>query len=290
MKYNELQYSPVTTPSPARFIWSDFRVPSWWLDKVPVPYELARTEVNRVTRVDITTPEFAGHGVLILESVTFRGKRFPSTLFYQILLGAWLFFALAILGARAWSYSDTLKEKEKREKELLAVKEALEIKTTKLEDMAQTDPLTGLLNRFGLHAHIKQAMDQAKANPQAGLSVIIADIDFFKKINDTHGHAQGDEVLKQVAQIFGRNTRSHDAVARWGGEEFLILSPMTRLEIAARVAEKLRKMVEQQVPGVTCSFGVAEWREGRGIAEVLQSADTALYRAKREGRNQVQVG
>lgn len=288
LKYNELQYSPITTPSPARFIWGDFRIPSWWLDMVPVPYELARTEVNCITRVDITTPESAGEGILVVQSISFRGKHIPSTLFYQSLLGAWLAFALIVLVVRAWHFSDTLKEKDRREKELIAVKEALEIRTNKLEDMAQTDPLTGLLNRFGLHSHLKNALDQVGRSPQSGLSVIIADIDFFKKVNDTQGHAQGDIVLKQVAQVFQRHTRNNDSVVRWGGEEFLILSPMAKMDIAARVAEKLRFLIEKEVPGVTCSFGVSEWKQGRSITEVIQKADTALYRSKRNGRNQVQ--
>lgn len=288
LKYNELQYSPVTTPYPARFIWADFRVPSWWLDKVPVSYELARTEVNQVTRIDFTTPEVATSGTLVVQSVSFLGKRIPPTIFYQGLLGLWILVAIVLLIIRAWNYSDTLKLKEKREKELVAVNEALEIKTTKLTDMAQTDPLTGLLNRFGLQSHLKQALEQVANNPSRGLSVIIADIDFFKKINDTKGHAEGDEVLKKVASLFQKNTRSHDAVARWGGEEFLILCPQTRIEVTIRIAEKLRAMVENSIPGVTCSFGVSEWSNNKSVTELINQADLALYKAKRQGRNQVQ--
>jgi len=291
MKYNELQYSPATTPYPAHFLWADFRVPPWWLDMVNVPYELARTEVSRIAQIDITTPEnlaVGDSGTLELSRIVFRGKQVSPTTFYQGLLGLWVLFALGILAHRAWTYSRSFQVQQKREKELLAVNDALSIKSREMETMAKKDPLTGLMNRNGLRDQLVGALDRT-TNAHEPLSVIMTDIDHFKKVNDTLGHARGDEILRAVAQNLLRNTRMHDAVARWGGEEFLILCPATRLETAAMVAEKLRRVIEALPENVTCSFGVAEWRGHDTIADLIHRADMALYSAKDQGRNQVRA-
>jgi len=156
-----------------------------------------------------------------------------------------------------------------------------------METMAKKDSLTGLLNRHGLRDHLVNAMDMARMGKNT-LSVIMVDIDHFKQINDTQGHARGDEILREVAQTLQNSTRANDSVARWGGEEFLILCPLTQLQVAAMVAEKLRKYVEELNSQVTCSFGVAEYRGDGSASDLIQRADQALYRAKESGRNQVQ--
>jgi len=291
MKYNELQYAPETTPSPACFIWDDFRVPPWWTDMVTVPYTLARTEVTRIAQIDITTPEnvaIGDSGTLEVVKLVFRGKQMSATVFYQGLLGLWIFFALGILAHRAWTYSHSLRLQQKREKELMAINDALSIKSREMESMAKKDPLTSLLNRNGLRDHLVGALDRARSCKEP-LSVIMVDIDHFKKVNDIQGHARGDEILQAVGHNLLSNTRMHDAVARWGGEEFLILCPATRLETAAMVAEKLRRVIEALPEHVTCSFGVAEWKGEDSIADLIHRADMALYSAKDQGRNQVRA-
>lgn len=158
--------------------------------------------------------------------------------------------------------------------------------------MAVTDPLTGLYNRRYMESHLASLLSQSR--PDRPLSLLIMDIDHFKPINDTHGHAAGDEVLREFAGRIARSIRGIDLAARYGGEEFVVIMPDTTLAAAASVAERLRLAVSEEtfrVPGqaaglrVTTSIGVAG--PGGGADEMLKRADAALYEAKRAGRNRV---
>ena len=126
------------------------------------------------------------------------------------------------------------------------------------------------------------------------LSLIMMDLDFFKKINDTYGHLCGDCVLREITMLVNRTIRQYDLFARWGGEEFMILSPNNDMENARQLAERLRTEIEgfdfTSAHSVTCSFGVAEFREGDDIDSFTKRADDALYKAKDKGRNRVELG
>jgi len=163
-------------------------------------------------------------------------------------------------------------------------------KYSSLREMSLKDALTGVLNRRAFYEFAKKllAVSQRENKP---VSLIMCDIDRFKSINDTHGHHVGDIVLREVAQAIQRNTRESDIVGRYGGEEFVIMVPVGREEAKA-VAEKLRKKVEELRPEgikVTCSFGVAQYRQGESLEDLLNRADMAMYRAKEKGRNRVEV-
>ncbi|MDR3496166.1 MAG: PleD family two-component system response regulator [Ancalomicrobiaceae bacterium] len=163
-------------------------------------------------------------------------------------------------------------------------------------EMAATDGLTGLYNRRYLMSHLSGFVDQSaeRARPMA---VLIVDIDFFKRINDTYGHDAGDEVLREFSQRMRANIRGMDLVARFGGEEFVVVMPDTDLGLAQGIAERLRQTVAGQpfsVSGgasavdVTISVGIATFDRGDDTPDtMLKRADTALYRAKRDGRNRV---
>ncbi len=124
------------------------------------------------------------------------------------------------------------------------------------------------------------------------LSLMIFDIDFFKKINDTHGHGVGDEVLRSLVHVVFQNIRQEDLLARWGGEEFMILMPQTALKSAFDLAECLRKNIEKyefsKVGKVTVSLGLAEFSSEDDIESFIKWADDALYIAKGNGRNRVE--
>jgi len=163
----------------------------------------------------------------------------------------------------------------------------------RMESMALTDPLTGLLNRRSMEQRLREA---AHGFQRTGLvfSVVMADVDRFKRINDAHGHAVGDRVLRAVAGLFGERLRGHDAVARWGGEEFLLLLPETDLATACEVADRLRVTVEARLPetvslkeSITLTFGVAVFDRPMRVDACLKKADEALYAGKAEGRNRV---
>jgi two-component system cell cycle response regulator len=163
-------------------------------------------------------------------------------------------------------------------------------------DLALIDPLTGLYNRRYVAAHLDSLMVRREEGG-TGVAVLLFDIDHFKRVNDGHGHAAGDEVLIEVARRAQRAVRSFDLVARYGGEEFLIAMPETGLGIAYSVAERLRRSIAEKpiaIPGedgevgITVSIGVAT---ARGPADtpqaLLRRADRALYAAKDGGRDQV---
>jgi two-component system, cell cycle response regulator len=160
--------------------------------------------------------------------------------------------------------------------------------------LALTDPLTGLYNRRFLSAHLGTVLRQMHEQGKS-VSIILADIDHFKAINDAHGHDAGDEVLRAIAQQVADNIRSFDMAARYGGEEFVVVMPDTPQEDAFAVAERLRERIAEapiRAPGggllsVTTSFGVAASVRGDSGSSLLKRADQALYSAKHEGRNRV---
>ena len=172
----------------------------------------------------------------------------------------------------------------------------LEEANEKLRRLAVTDGLTGLYN----HRFFTEKLDQEVMRAERfnhPISVLMLDVDYFKKFNDTHGHPAGDEVLKRLAFILVENVREVDTVARYGGEEFVVVLPQTDKKHAEQVAEKIRSIVastkfpnaETQPKGkLTVSIGVACLpMDGHTPAEIVLSADNALYKAKGEGRNKV---
>ncbi|WP_026479792.1 PleD family two-component system response regulator [Ahrensia sp. 13_GOM-1096m] len=162
-------------------------------------------------------------------------------------------------------------------------------------ELAITDGLTGLHNRRYLDTHLQTLVERAR-NRGRELSLLITDIDKFKRINDTHGHAAGDDVLREFANRLRQNVRGMDLACRYGGEEFVIVMPDTSAQMAAEVAERLRESVEEagfasgdQVLSVTTSVGVATLNRNSddNMSDLLKQADTALYEAKAGGRNKV---
>ncbi len=159
---------------------------------------------------------------------------------------------------------------------------------------ARTDPLTGLPNRTAYEQHLDTEM-QRWERYSAHFSMAVGDIDFFKRINDQLGHLAGDRVLRLVAKVLRQNLRGTDFIARFGGEEFVILFPSTHAEEALQATEKLRVAVQNspfnfkgEPVEVTLSFGVAEVQDGDDLESLFTRADKALYRAKEQGRNQTQ--
>lgn len=158
--------------------------------------------------------------------------------------------------------------------------------------LASTDLLTGLYNRYKFSELFTHEL-QREQRYQEGLALIMLDIDHFKCINDDFGHAAGDMVLKELAQLMRNLVRASDVLGRWGGEEFMILVPRDGHEAAASLAEKLRQAIEihdfRCVPKITASFGVSKHAPGDTIETLCARADDALYRAKHDGRNRVCV-
>lgn len=194
------------------------------------------------------------------------------------------------------------------EKELLArvrihtklklLQDELREKNAQLEELSVTDALTGLANRRHLMTKLEQEVQRARRY-KTPLSVVMIDIDHFKLVNDTYGHAMGDEVLRNIGKLLKAGVRTTDLAARYGGEELTLVLPHTDLAAALVVADTLRQKFAEQdhtLDGVTirktASMGVAA-RDGQGevpdAEDLLKHADDALYRAKEGGRNRVEA-
>ncbi len=210
-------------------------------------------------------------------------------LIWTTLLCAVLFSSVILIWNRQLHAAK--RETQAAMEELSIAQIQLKKQNEELEQLAITDRLTGLFNRMKLDQSLQDEIKRFERYRHA-FSIILMDIDHFKKINDTYGHQTGDEILKTVSIILTNNLRQVDVIGRWGGEEFLIICPETDLECATDIAEKLRKTVESsdfdQGIAVTCSFGISEIASNGNDADLIQKADDALYRAKANGRNRVE--
>ncbi|VAW18428.1 hypothetical protein MNBD_ALPHA09-1562 [hydrothermal vent metagenome] len=195
------------------------------------------------------------------------------------------------------------REMEKNSRELEAKLEASKSQITSLKghldevrNESRTDALTGIPNRKHFDERFASEAAQA-AETQEELCLVVADIDHFKKFNDSHGHQTGDQVLKLVAKLLSANIKGRDMAARFGGEEFTILLPQTNLRAAVTVADQIREKVRtkelikkstnENLGAITLSLGVARYRPGETTDELFQRADACLYAAKHAGRDNV---
>ncbi len=159
-----------------------------------------------------------------------------------------------------------------------------------VRNLSETDHLTAIYNRRKMTELFDREITRYKRYKYP-LSIILIDIDYFKKINDQFGHNQGDTTLKEIASILKTEARESDYVGRWGGEEFLIICPETDLEGARTLAEKLRKIISEypftRIGHKTASFGIATCSNDSSFENMINHADEALYTAKSAGRNNV---
>lgn len=161
---------------------------------------------------------------------------------------------------------------------------------------AMVDPLTGVMNRRGFNLRMDESLEDSRRE-QRPLSLVLVDIDFFKKINDSYGHLFGDKVIRGLAEVLKANIKGKDTVARLGGEEFGLLLPETDLSGAKVLSEKIRRTMElskirrldknEQIGGITISLGVAMLSDQEDPMKFFDRADKALYASKGNGRNQV---
>lgn len=180
----------------------------------------------------------------------------------------------------------------KKTRESLKIKNQSLIETyAKFKILATTDPLTKLFNRRKMMKCIEQELVNYNKNHHP-FSIVICDIDFFKRINDTYGHNFGDYILMSVAEILKNNIREQDIVSRWGGEEFLLMFPNTIDNEAFELTESLRKKIEENVfyqmeisVKTTMTFGIFVYNEAESLNSLISKADCALYKGKENGRN-----
>lgn len=174
--------------------------------------------------------------------------------------------------------------------------EKLRVSLSDSHKLGMLDAVTSLKNRHWLEVYLPKEVSTA-IETNGCLSLIMADVDHFKRINDSFGHAVGDEILRRFAELLSKNIKGRDTAARYGGEEFIIMLPQTRLEGAKNLGEQIRGELEskkwmhhrtgQPIGKVTASFGIAELRPGEDCYSLLDRADSKLYEAKAAGRNRI---
>lgn len=284
-KYNGMQYQYKQENDPAIIPVKSLQVSSWWVAEQKLPINKTAINLEQSMMIEIATGSNmpAGDYVIEISSIQFNGKYFSTSQVYLFLLIFWVLAALYVLLSHLQYSKDQLKQSTKKAIELKKLNKLLNVETKKLQESTNRDPLTGALNRAGVQPIFTDQLPE--------LSIIFIDVDHFKQINDNHGHSVGDEVLIKLVKNISECCRQSDLLARWGGEEFLLVCPNTDLIKANLLAEELRKTLENSdwpnTIRLTASFGVGEREKNEDISDFIHRTDMALYQAKVRGRNQV---
>lgn len=294
MYFKNLVNSGKLKPSSIEFTPSDYqgsvaipleylKVPDWWRLENRVSLREGQSDVRNVTEISFSTPANAQPGMyqLLLNSATVSGPWIAYDTLTNILLIVWLTHGISNL---IYSFRETWREN------LLLSWEYKQLKNENslLVNLAHNDKLTGALNRHGAH---KVIFEQTPSN--TAISIIYLDIDHFKSINDTYSHQAGDAILIMLASLIESSIDEQHRLVRWGGEEFVILCTDISAHGAAKIARRLQERFEEMdwphVHNVTCSFGIATCKTYEQFNQAIERADHALYRAKANGRNRVEI-
>ena len=294
-KYNQIEFSTdLLKDQPLEFSLNDFFVADWWLLEFNIPPKLRQPQFDNIIMIEVQTgsKEPLGEHNFQLKKVELIGQRLTTEKWYLFIMSSWLGIFVIFLGYRIASLNSQVRSQKKRESELLEINSLLDVRSKQLEEKSKTDLLTGAFNRQGIEDAIRIGLWEWRSQKKP-LSLILIDIDHFKKINDEHGHAIGDHVLSTLSNIVKQHIRSNDLFARWGGEEFVLLCRDTKIDQASLIAEKIRELIASFVFKdnmlVTASFGVATLNANETLEQLFNNADKALYDAKHQGRNRVVV-
>lgn len=286
-----LATSELAVPGALRIGLQQLSVAEWWLEQHEPDRKYLPLEFGNITMLRLDFGEFLARGSYLdlrINELYFEGPWVRERDWYRGILLIWIGIAIGYLGSRFFS---VLKHNHGYQKEitrLAADRALLAHKSQKYQTLSWLDPLTNLFNRLGMEEQMQTIFDNQAARP-AGL--IVMDIDHFKLINDQYGHDVGDSILKTVAGLLRANIRDQDILARWGGEEFVLITPQVTPDIAWKLAEKFRLLIERHVfepqnpVELTSSFGVTLIMEDEPFDQAFKRADRALYEAKRLGRN-----
>lgn len=266
----------------------EFRVADWWLYNRDIPRQYIQPEFDNITVFGVNLGDKLppGNNDVIIHSLVLEGEWIAAEAWYLAILSFWMTLIFLILVWQTLQLARRARGSERKYVQLAGEHRRLRDTARQLQLASEKDVLTGLLNRRGM----ENALEKVRQLDMSW-SLIVMDIDHFKRINDRRGHVEGDRIIQQVAQILQHNTREQDLVSRWGGEEFVLLCPATEIDQAQKLAEKIRETIFQtnfdtdNPLAVTASFGVASFAPGESFVSVFERADQALYEAKNQGRN-----
>jgi len=293
-KVHELFFAPAQYPQGYEIDLSRFGVAGWWTEEHPTSLDLSGPELNNVTTFAIATGSKleAGLHQIRVERVEFRGKEIPTSTFRLGIIVLWMVTVVGYLITDMLLTRNQLRLSAASQNSLQRLNESLRLETRSLAELARTDPLTGVLNRKGLADELLR-MVRLGGDAIFPLTLVFIDIDHFKRVNDEHGHDIGDQVIQGLAALVRSAVQRDDLFARWGGEEFLLVFRNTPGLEASNIAERLRERIaDAHWPvslRITCSFGVAEWHQGEDLERGIKRADEAMYRAKQNGRDRVEI-
>lgn len=290
-KYNSIELHVEELAKGLELSMDDFTVATWWLIQREVPLSFSNPEFNEVSLIEVQTGSNVRSGTheIQLQKIVWSGPKIAQATLNQIVIIGWALIISGMLIHRLLAMRTDLNRERQYQEELLAVNRSLNLESKHYEELAKTDALTGLPNRVGIRDVLHQGLRDWR-DEGSPFSFIVIDLDNFKHINDTYGHDIGDKILTNAAHLMASRIRRTDALARWGGEEFVLVCPDTTIEQALLVAENLRAELEHslnyQDNVITASFGVASMTEPN-LDNLFKRADTALYKAKNRGRNRV---
>ncbi|RYY04435.1 MAG: GGDEF domain-containing protein [Gammaproteobacteria bacterium] len=272
--------------------FKEFFVAEWWISQYQVPRKHMQPDFHNtvVFGVDLSYPTNPGIQTFHLKKLEFVGLWVSKERWYLGILVFWILIIFIGGGYNLWQLKRQNRAERIRLEALINQNSALEHETNHYKQLSMLDQLTGMLNRHGLSEYLQKNYDE---NLGRQASLIIIDIDYFKKINDAYGHEGGDAVLHDIAQVVRENIRSSDTAARWGGEEFVVVLPDTSALDAQLLAEELRGVVAnvvfENLPElrVTISLGVGAINGMEPFHMLFRRVDVALYQAKAQGRNRV---
>lgn len=267
-----------------------FYVPSWWVNSNAQDPYYGKPRLNNISSIQIVTGDNteARKEIFTIHEIKLTGTWVNTELLYLFLLSVSILMSTTHALHTVLRLRQSSKDNKQRAIELEQILNVIKVEKDKFETLAKYDALTGLLNRVGIRHAIQASIEKFRSH-RACSSLIIFDIDNFKQLNDTYGHNIGDAVLAELSSTVVSQIRESDYLARWGGEEFIVVCAETNIHAAYSLAEKLRQHIEKnKVAGhnITCSFGVSELKES-DIKKWFDEADKALYQAKRSGRNKV---
>lgn len=287
-KFNSVNLHPKDLVKPLSVNLDEFTVPEWWVTQYDLPREQGYPDFRNAMALSIDLlGDLAGtnHDIKI-DQIEFSGDWISAELWYLGILCVWLLAGTSYGVTQLVQLRRQWRVQDQKLHELVNSNVQLESEKVKYQKLSTVDALTKVLNRHGIDQFVESLR---LANLPT--SVIVVDLDYFKRINDQRGHHVGDRVLTNVGEILKSCVRNTDGLGRWGGEEFALVCPGASLSKAADLAEKLRHRIMQTnfIPedpiAVTASFGVATSQPDGSFEDVFRQADEALYLAKSRGRN-----